>query len=507
MSFEVTNPFPVFTDTKGEPLENGKLFIGVVNLNPKTNPVSVFFDEALTIPAAQPIRTIGGYPSSDGTPSDIFIAENSHSITVDDKNDKFIFSNFDVKTETVFSPKFANAITTTVQKRLSDTVHITDYGAIQNDYATDQTSILDTIVGDISLADEVHIFCAEGIKVLPQNIAGLKSSGKSIYVRYFDSGNTGLDRWYQHNQGPFGVNGVPDEGYSFFATDHSAVIIETVTRDTSGTRINQDRPDGNPRPDRVSLLMRKNDFAPLPMNSFQIQDVRQAEDLTVGVEQPELDGTLFVIWHWDTNALQFTTRNAIFLQNFAKGNSQVEANRTGANLTANIGINTYDPKGYQFHIQKLGKNVLISTINSAIPPTLTFLSADSASPDLHYNQLQKDAMNISYSFLSGGTLDRSVLKFVPSGVDGSLGVDLSNGFMITGTNISGTALQSRVICQRYEFGTSHIAANQIETTNPGSPEGAVTAVPGSTCRNTAGGANVTFFVKESGTGNTGWIAK
>jgi len=93
MSFEVTNPFPVFTDTKGEPLENGKLFIGAVDLNPKTNSVSVFFDAALTIPAAQPIRTLGGYPSRDGTPSDIFIAQNSHSITVDDKNDKFVFSD------------------------------------------------------------------------------------------------------------------------------------------------------------------------------------------------------------------------------------------------------------------------------------------------------------------------------------------------------------------------------------------------------------------------------
>lgn len=96
MSFEVINPFAVFTDTDGTPLENGKLFIGVVNLNPKTNPVSVFFDDARQIPAAQPIRTIGGYPSRDGTPTDIFIAQNSHSITVDDKNDEFVFSDLGV---------------------------------------------------------------------------------------------------------------------------------------------------------------------------------------------------------------------------------------------------------------------------------------------------------------------------------------------------------------------------------------------------------------------------
>lgn len=41
----------------------------------------------------------------------------------------------------------------------------------------------------------------------------------------------------------------------------------------------------------------------------------------------------------------------------------------------------------------------------------------------------------------------------------------------------------------------------------GSPEGAVTASVGSTYRRTDGGANTSFYVKESGAGNTGWIAK
>ena len=40
-----------------------------------------------------------------------------------------------------------------------------------------------------------------------------------------------------------------------------------------------------------------------------------------------------------------------------------------------------------------------------------------------------------------------------------------------------------------------------------SPEGAVTASPGSIYMCTAGGAATSFYVKESGTGNTGWVAK
>lgn len=41
----------------------------------------------------------------------------------------------------------------------------------------------------------------------------------------------------------------------------------------------------------------------------------------------------------------------------------------------------------------------------------------------------------------------------------------------------------------------------------GTPEGAVTAPVGSLFTRTDGGASTTLYVKESGTGNTGWVAK
>jgi hypothetical protein len=44
-------------------------------------------------------------------------------------------------------------------------------------------------------------------------------------------------------------------------------------------------------------------------------------------------------------------------------------------------------------------------------------------------------------------------------------------------------------------------------TGSGSPEGVVTAVVGSTYSRIDGGTNTSFYVKESGTGNTGWSAK
>ncbi len=47
----------------------------------------------------------------------------------------------------------------------------------------------------------------------------------------------------------------------------------------------------------------------------------------------------------------------------------------------------------------------------------------------------------------------------------------------------------------------------IIVSGSGSPNGVVTAVVGSVYLRTDGGANTSIYVKESGTGNTGWVAK
>lgn len=51
------------------------------------------------------------------------------------------------------------------------------------------------------------------------------------------------------------------------------------------------------------------------------------------------------------------------------------------------------------------------------------------------------------------------------------------------------------------------AGGALWLSGSGSPEGVVTAVVGSLYTRTDGGASTTLYVKESGTGNTGWVAK
>ena len=89
---QIETPFPIFNDIDGQPLENGYIFIGAVNLNPITNPVATFFNAALTIPATQPIRTLGGYPINSGTPARFFVGSD-YSIQVQNRNGSVIYTS------------------------------------------------------------------------------------------------------------------------------------------------------------------------------------------------------------------------------------------------------------------------------------------------------------------------------------------------------------------------------------------------------------------------------
>ena len=59
-ALSINVPYPVFSGKDGLPLDNGYIWIGMENLYPITNPIAVYFDEALTIQATQPLRRPSG---------------------------------------------------------------------------------------------------------------------------------------------------------------------------------------------------------------------------------------------------------------------------------------------------------------------------------------------------------------------------------------------------------------------------------------------------------------
>jgi hypothetical protein len=91
-ALSIQPPYPAFAGTDGLPLENGYIWVGTVNLNPQTNQISVYWDAALTIAAAQPIRTLNGYPVYQGTPSRFYVASD-YSIQVLDSKGSLVYTS------------------------------------------------------------------------------------------------------------------------------------------------------------------------------------------------------------------------------------------------------------------------------------------------------------------------------------------------------------------------------------------------------------------------------
>ena len=126
-------PFPVFQDRDGQPLDNGYIWIGVPNLNPQTNPVVAYYDEALTIVAPQPLRTLNGYISRAGTPAQVYVDAVNFSILVQDSKGSMVY-NFPEGTGiepnasgVIYDPSGTNTVSRTVASRLDDSVSIFNY--------------------------------------------------------------------------------------------------------------------------------------------------------------------------------------------------------------------------------------------------------------------------------------------------------------------------------------------------------------------------------------------
>ena len=138
MPSSIISPFPVFNDLDGSPLENGYIYIGQSNLNPETAPVNVFWDAALSVPAAQPIRTIGGFLSRNGSPANVYITGDTYSITVRNSRRVFVYSDLNQSNLPTFSLPGDNvsflqagtgAITRTMQNKARESVSVLDFGA------------------------------------------------------------------------------------------------------------------------------------------------------------------------------------------------------------------------------------------------------------------------------------------------------------------------------------------------------------------------------------------
>jgi hypothetical protein len=146
-ALSVQVPFPVFYDRDGQPLDNGNIYIGESNLDPVTNPLQVYYDEALTLTASQPLKTSNGYIYRNGTPAQLYVNAVNFSILVNDSKNLLVYS---FPEATGLSPNtsgitYNNEETGGVDRdltdKLNDFANASDFGAVGNG-ATDDTDAL-----------------------------------------------------------------------------------------------------------------------------------------------------------------------------------------------------------------------------------------------------------------------------------------------------------------------------------------------------------------------------
>ena len=83
-------PYGVYADLQGAPLDSGYLYFGVENQNPKTAPLTVYWDAAGTQPVAQPVRTRNGFPLRAGAIATIY-SPTAYSVMVCDSAGQLVY--------------------------------------------------------------------------------------------------------------------------------------------------------------------------------------------------------------------------------------------------------------------------------------------------------------------------------------------------------------------------------------------------------------------------------
>ena len=187
-ALSVQVPYPVFYDRSGNPLDNGNIYIGVANLDPVTNPIQVYYDDALSLPASQPIKTTNGYIYRNGTPANIYVNASNFSILVRDAKNTLVYSFPDGTgispnaSGVIYNEGSIGAVDRTVESRLQDYVSVKDFGAV-GDGVTDDTAAIQAAFnsGATTVVLTAATFKITDTVTLPNNVNIDFDGGELLY--------------------------------------------------------------------------------------------------------------------------------------------------------------------------------------------------------------------------------------------------------------------------------------------------------------------------------------
>lgn len=143
----------------------------------------------------------------------------------------------------------------------------------------------------------------------------------------------------------------------------------------------------------------------------------------------------------------------------------------------------------------------LNVVNSSGGPTRISIKSGATS-DIATQLIQQDAASGTFDIMTG--VPAAAIRMFPS-AGGFLVYTPAFGAALEVTNAGETrALGGLTVSGKLYSGST---SGPTWTSGAGTPEGVVEAPVGSLYSRTDGGVGSTLYVKESGTGNTGWVAK
>lgn len=150
----VAQPHLYMGDVTGKPLDYGMVYFGQPNKDPEFYPIDIYYDESLTVAAAQPVRTKGGFLNANGQMVEIYAVETIYSVKALDAYGREVFyqtemSSASTSTSVNTRLPYPGAVTRTVAEKTSDSVSPMDFGA-KGDSITDDTAAFELLESNVT---------------------------------------------------------------------------------------------------------------------------------------------------------------------------------------------------------------------------------------------------------------------------------------------------------------------------------------------------------------------
>ncbi len=140
-------PNPFFLDANGDALDAGYVFVGTAGANAETNPITVYWDEAGTQPAAQPLRTANGYIVNGVTRARAFVDADDFSMIVKNRHGVVVDSSL-TNEETIISGAMAPVVSATTLALARTAMGVAASGANNDITSLGALATIPTVIAD-----------------------------------------------------------------------------------------------------------------------------------------------------------------------------------------------------------------------------------------------------------------------------------------------------------------------------------------------------------------------